>query len=80
MGKPNERGKMMKRWKFGVEQSAKEERAEIREARLAGLERQYMEGQRWQRMREDELERRRQRRDERRARMSPSTRRGRIRQ
>jgi len=69
----------MKRWKFGVEQSAKEERAEIRDARMAGLERQYMEGQRWQRMREDELERRRQRRGERRDALGPSTRPGMIR-
>ena len=78
-GRPMERpqeGRQMKRWKFGVEQSAKEERAEIGEARMAGRERQYMEGQRWQRMREDELERRRQRRDERRAASSSSTRRG----
>ena len=77
MERPRE-GQQMKRWKFGVEQSAKEERAEIGEARMAGLERQYMEGQRWQRMREDELERRRQRRDERRAASGPSTRRGMI--
>jgi hypothetical protein len=51
----------------------------MRDAQMAGLERQYMEGQRWRRMREDELARRRQRRDERRTAMSPSSQRGTIR-
>jgi hypothetical protein len=47
-------------WKFGAGQSSTEERTEIRTARRAGLEREYVAGQRWARMREAEKERRRQ--------------------
>jgi hypothetical protein len=58
----------MKGWRFGVGQTAKEERAEMADARRAGLERDYVRQQRWARMREDELERRRARKRERRER------------
>ena len=52
----------MKRWKFGVGQTARQERDEIDAARRSGLEREYMAAQRWQRMREAERARKRERR------------------
>jgi hypothetical protein len=53
-------------WKFGVGQTAAQERAEIRLAQARGLEVEYMARQRWQRLREAELDRRRQSKRERR--------------
>jgi hypothetical protein len=55
-------------WKFGVGQTAAQERAEIRLAQARGLEVEYMARQRWQRLREGELERRRESKRERRSR------------
>ena len=57
-----------RRWKFGVGQSAKDELAEIKAARCAGLEHEYIEGQRLQRMREAEANRKRRAKIERRQR------------
>lgn len=51
----------MQRWKFGVDQTAEQERQEIKQAQLAGLEREYIRGQGWSRMIEAEAERRRAR-------------------
>jgi hypothetical protein len=48
-------------WRLGVGQTREEERWEMRDAKHCGLEREYMQQQRWQRMREAELERRRER-------------------
>jgi hypothetical protein len=48
-------------WKFGVGQTAKEERDEINDARKRRLEAEYVKRQRWQRMREAETERKRER-------------------
>jgi len=52
-----------KRWKFGAGQSSKQERAEVREAREVGLERDYVRGQRWAQMIKAESERRRARKE-----------------
>lgn len=55
-------------WRFGSGgQSAAREKKEIRAAKAAGLEREYMEAQRWERMREAERERKRARKAARRA-------------
>jgi hypothetical protein len=53
-------------WKFGVGQTAAQERAEIRLAQARGLEADYIARQRWQRLREAELDRRRENKRERR--------------
>jgi hypothetical protein len=47
-------------WKFWNQQH-KQELAEIRRAKAAGLERQYMRAQRWAGLIEDEAKRRKQR-------------------
>jgi hypothetical protein len=49
------------RWKFGIGQSVKEERAEIKQAKLAGLVDEYLNGQRCSRLIEAEKERRQRR-------------------
>lgn len=55
-------------WRFGSGgQTAKQEKDEIKQAKRAGLEREYMDGQRWARLREAERERKRLRKIERRA-------------
>ena len=55
----------MDRWKFGVGQSAAQDRAEIQAARAAGLEFEYVRGQRWARMIEAATDRRRARHSDR---------------
>ena len=49
------------KWKFG-NQSRNAELKEIHKAQHAGLEREYMQGQRWERMREQERARKQERR------------------
>jgi hypothetical protein len=51
----------VKRWRFGKDQTSKQEKAEIRNAQAGGLELDYMKGQDWARMIEHETERRRAR-------------------
>lgn len=59
----------MQRWKFGVDQTAEQEKQEIKQAQLAGLEDDYMRAREWSRKIEAETERRRARhRDRERAR------------
>jgi Spy/CpxP family protein refolding chaperone len=52
----------MREWKFGIQQSNRQERREIRRALAAGRIDEYMERQLWARMIEAETERRRARR------------------
>jgi len=49
------------KWRFGIGQSISEERAEIEQAKRAGLTEQYMNGQRCSQLIEAERERRRRR-------------------
>ena len=45
--------------RFGIDQTAAQERAEMEQAKRDGLEREYLAGQRWSRMMEQSLERKR---------------------
>jgi len=55
------------RWRFGIGQTLREERDEIRRAQMAGRAEDYIRGQMWARMIEVETARRRARKAERRA-------------
>lgn len=55
-----QRHHMTRDWKFGEGQTVKQERAEMHAAKEAGLERDYMNAQRWARMTAAETERKRQ--------------------
>jgi hypothetical protein len=50
-----------KRWRFGVDQTTREERAELEAAKEEGRAEQYVRGQVWSRMIEAETARRRAR-------------------
>jgi hypothetical protein len=58
----------MERWKFGVGQSAREERQEMRQAHEAGRSAEYARGQRYARLIAAERERKAQAKAARRAR------------